>query len=282
MSTNDPEFYQAPKFTPESQQPPRQRGCFFYGCIIASILLVLALILIGVGGYLLYRMVNGWVDEYTATAPRDLPKVEMPDPERKALKDRVEAFRKAVDEGKSVEPLVLTSNDLNALIAEEPDLQGKVYVKVEGDELKGQISIPLEKLGLPMFKGRYLNGEADLKASFNNGILIVTLDSLEVNGKHLPDEFMTNLRQQNLAKDAYKDPKNAEMLRKVESMAIKDGKIIIRVRAKGAQANGQPAEKELPGEVLAPASTKKAAAPSAETPPATTRSQPAESPQPKR
>jgi hypothetical protein len=133
-----------------------------------------------------------------------------------------------------------------------------------------------------MFKGRYLNGEADLKASFDNGILIVTLDSLEVNGKHLPDEIMNGLRQQNLAKDAYKDPKNAEMLRKVDSMTIKDGKIIIRVRAKGAEANGQPAEKELPSEVLAPASTKKAAGALGKTPPAKTPSEPADAPTPKR
>ncbi len=43
---------------------------------------------------------------------------------------------------------------------------------------------------------------------------------------------MNEIRQQNLAKDAYKDPKNAEMLRKIESLEIKDGKIILKVRAK--------------------------------------------------
>ena len=42
------------------------------------------------------------------------------------------------------------------------------------------------------------------------------------------------MRQQNLAKDAYKDPKNAEMIRKLESLEIKDGKIILKVRAKPA------------------------------------------------
>ena len=37
-----------------------------------------------------------------------------------------------------------------------------------------------------MVKGRYLNGEADLKASLFDGVLIVTLDAIEVNGKKLP------------------------------------------------------------------------------------------------
>jgi len=250
MSTNDPEFYQAPKFTPESQQPPyqqpRQRGCFFYGCIIASILMVLVLIFIGLALFFTYRFATQMVEQYTAAAPRDLPKVEMPAEQRASLKKRVEEFRKAVEEGKAVEPLVLTSQDLNALIEEEPQLKGKVYLKIEGDKLKGQVSIPLEKIGLAMFRGRYLNGEADLKASLDNGILIVTLDALEVNGKSPPPEVMTKLREQNLAKDAYSNPKNAEMLRKVESMEIKDGKVIIKVRRKPAESTGKQAEKGLP------------------------------------
>jgi len=260
MSTNDPEFYQAPKFTPESHQPPyqqpRQRGCFFYGCIIASVLMVLMLIVTGLGVYFGYRFVTQLVEQYTATAPRELPKVEMLAEQRESLKKHVEEFRKAVEEGKAVEPLVLTSQDLNALIEEEPELKGRVYLKIEGDKLKGQVSIPLEKIGWAMLRGRYLNGEADLKASLDNGILIVTLDSLEVNGKSPPPEMMTKLREQNLAKDAYNNPKNAEMLRKVESMEIKDGKVIIRVRAKPAEATGKPAEKALPSQVLAPDSKK--------------------------
>jgi hypothetical protein len=43
---------------------------------------------------------------------------------------------------------------------------------------------------------------------------------------------MANLRQQNLAKDATKDPDNAEMIRRFESIEIKDGKIIIKPRPK--------------------------------------------------
>jgi hypothetical protein len=253
MSTNDPEFYQAPKFTPESQQPPyqqpRQRGCFFYGCIIATILMVMVLFLIGVGSYFLYRFVAHAIEQYTATAPQDLPKVEMPANQRESLKKRYEDFEKAVKEGKVVEPLVLTGDDLNVLIEEEPafaEFKGKVFLRIEGDKLKGQVSLPLEVFsqvpGLGMLKGRYLNGEADLKASLNDGVLIVTLDSMEVNGKRVPEEAMTNIRQENLAKDAYKNPKQAEVLRKLESLEIKDGKITIKVRAKPAEATGKAAE----------------------------------------
>ena len=160
MSTNDPEFYQTPKFSPEQYQaPPRQRGCFFYGCIIASVLALLMVILVGIARLRRLPLCSiRQVDEYTATAPEQLPTVEMPAEKRQALKDRVEAFRKAVDAGTAIEPLVLTSDDLNALIEENPELKGTVYVKIEGDEVKGRVSFPLDKLKLPftMVKGRYL------------------------------------------------------------------------------------------------------------------------------
>jgi hypothetical protein len=252
MSTNDPEFYQAPKFTPEQYQaPPRQRGCFFYGCIIASVLAVLMAILVGVVLFAGYRFLSGLVNDYTATAPEQLPKVEMPVEKRQTLQDRVKAFRKAVNDGTATEPLVLTGDDINALIDETAELKGTVYVKIEGDELKARVSIPLDKLPMPMFKGRYLNGEADLKASLFDGELIVHIDAIEVNGKRPPEAVMTDVRKQNFAKDIAKDPDNAAMLRKLESLEIKDGKIILKVRAKQGATRTEPSSKAaLPAEAL--------------------------------
>jgi hypothetical protein len=254
MSTRDTEFYDAPKFTPESYEPPRQRGCFFYGCIIASVLAVLLMVAVGLGFYFLYRALGRLVEEYTATAPRELPKVEIPSEERESVKERFDAFRHAIDSGTPTEPLVLTADDLNALIEERTDLKGKVFVTIEGDKLKGQVSIPLEALGLAMFRGRYLNGEAELKVSLSNGALFITLESIEVNGKRPPEEFLTQLRQQNMAKDAYKNPKNAEQIRKLESIEIKDGKIVIKARAKDKTAlpDAADSQKDLPDDVLAP------------------------------
>ena len=253
MSTNDPEFYQAPKFTPEQYQaPPRQRGCFFYGCIIASVLALLMAILIGILAFVGYRALSGLVNEYTATEPEQLPKVEMPAEKRQELKDRVEAFRKAVNEGKATEPLVLTGDDLNVLIDDNAELKGTIFVKIEGDELKGRVSIPLDKLPLPMFKGRYLNGEASLKASFFDGELIVHMEEIEVKGKKPPEDAMKGFRQQNLAKDLFKDPENAKMLRKLESLEIKDGKIIVKVKAKSDAAPSPTSKTTAPAEKATP------------------------------
>ena len=108
MSTNDPEFYQAPKFTPEPSAGAASP---------ARLLLLRVHHRQRSGGadgdprgdrrlLRLTAALNQLVEEYTATAPRELPKVEMPAEQRQALKDRVEAFRKAVEAGTPTEPLV--------------------------------------------------------------------------------------------------------------------------------------------------------------------------------
>ncbi len=272
MASYDPEFYQAPKFSAEyDESRPKQRGCFFYGCVISSILAVLLLIALAVSAFFLMRFFSNFVEEWTSPTPMVLPRLEIPEEDRQSVRQRVDEFRKAFDEGTAVEPLVLTSDDLNALIEESEDVRGKVVAKIVGDKLKAQVSIPLDRLGLGigMLKGRYLNGEAELKASLSNGVLVVTLDSVEVNGKRPPDQLLQDLRNQNLARDVYKNPKNAEMIRRFESLEIKDGKIILMPRP-GASRKESPhsEDEENPPAAEAPRENPPAAKAPGENPPA--------------
>ncbi len=257
MSTSNPDFFEAQKFSPETYgQPPRERGCFFYGCLFASIIALLVLIAAGVAGYFLYRATDRFVQEYTSTEPRELPKVELPAEERRSLEDRVESFKKALEAREPTEPLVLTGDDINAWIESHTELKGKVYVSLEGDKVKAKISLPLSDIiDIGMTRGRYLNGEAELKASLQDGIPIVTIQTIEVNGKQPPEAFQAQLRGQNLLKDIYRNPENAEQLRRLESVEIKDGRMIIKARAKKEGPDTKPASasKDLPVQVLAPA-----------------------------
>ena len=225
-----------------STTPPTQakkRGCFFYGCLTTVILVIV----VGIAGFLAVnyglKKINALIEQYTEASPATLPAVQMPKSEYDELDKRVAAFQQAVDAGKPVEPLVLTADELNALIANSPGMKGfkgKVYITIDGDQVKGQVSVPLSDLGaapgLSKLKGRYLNGSAAMKASLDNGVLIVTMQSVQIKGQSLPESIMTQLRAQNLAQDAYRDPKNAATLRKFQSIEIKDGKIIIKARAK--------------------------------------------------
>src|SRR4051794_11189385 len=97
---------------------PRQRGCFFYGCLIASILAILLLVGMGILGYTAYRYFINTAKQYTDTRPTPLPAVEMPAEQVKDLHARVDAFKAALDAGKPSEPLVLTADELNALVSD--------------------------------------------------------------------------------------------------------------------------------------------------------------------
>jgi hypothetical protein len=274
MASSRTDFSDYQKIAPPYDEPPRQRGCFFYGCIIAAVLSLLLLIAIGVIFFVLYRWLGNVVEEYTATAPSELPKVEMPAEQRATLKERVEAFRAAIKEGRPTEPLVLTADELNALIQDNPDLNGKVFVAIDDDKLKGKVSIPLSQLPmLGLTQGRFLNGEAELKVSLQEGILLVTLESIEVNGKQLPEQLMTSLRNQNLAKDAYKDQRNADEIRKFQSIEIKDGKLTIKARdhtkaEEDGKSDGSPRIETRDGKVIVhPPEEKPAPSTKAEPPP---------------
>ncbi len=210
--------------------PPirKKRGCLFYLCITFAVLVLLGCLAV----FLTVRFIKGQIAAYTDSAPMSLPKVEMSDADYKRLDQRVKSFADAIEAGKAGGPLVLTEQDVNALLvksANAAELADKVHVSLSGSEVKGQVSIPLNGLGW-IGKGRYLNGEAAFKVSLDNGVLIVTAKEIKVKGKALPEKFMSQLRQENLAQDAYKNPKNAETIRKLDAIEVKDGRVIITPR----------------------------------------------------
>ena len=211
---------------PMPQAPhPNKHGCFFYGCLTTLVLLIV----LAVGGYLTYRYLVDRAMAYTQSAPMALPKVDLPPKELAALQARADKFFDAIEKQNEQAVLVLNEKELNALIGSADtarQFKDSIYLSIEGDQIKGQISLPLEKF-LSSFKGRYLNGEAAIKVSLANGVLIVTMQSVKVGNKAVPEEAMQTLRQQNLAKDAYKDVRTAEKIRKLESITVKDGSIIV-------------------------------------------------------
>ena len=208
----------------------RGRGCFLYGCLIA-VLLGLGVL---VGGYFTVRhYVNKFVDRYTDTTPMALPTLDLTPTEIHDATARLDAFKQAIVAGTNGPALSLGNRELNALVAGAPDfadLKDRVYLSIEGDTLKGQVSVPLDKLPIGRVKGRYLNGAAGIKVSLDNGVLLVTLDSLQVKGRELPEEVMSQLRRNNLAKDLYGKPETAEVLRHLERIEVHDGKLVITPR----------------------------------------------------
>ena len=206
----------------------KRRGCLFYGCLT---MVVLALLLC-VAAYFTVRLVKNQIYSWTDSAPVKLPKVEMTENEFSALSQRVKAFSDAMDQGKAAVPLVLTDRDINALIARAPngrDWADKIHVSLDGDQIKGQVSFPLDQL-VPFGKGRYLNGEATLRVSLENGVLHVTVQEVKARGKALPEVFMKEMRKQDFAQQVLQDPKSAEAVKKLESIQVQDSRLTIKAR----------------------------------------------------
>ena len=241
------EFRQQQQFQQQPPDEPKKRGCLFYGCLGAIVLLLLMLVLIGSCGYMGYRSYMNIVQSYTDTAPQPLPMNNSTPEQQQAVDARVQAFDQKVTAGEPTQPLVLTADDLNAIVASKPELRDRVFLTIDDDKIKGEVSIPLDKMNLPAFlglKGRYLNGKGAFKIALANGQLYVTLDSLEVRGEQVPESAMAQLRVKNLAEEYNKDPKNREALSKYDSLTVDDGKVTITASPKNAPPADAAAEAE--------------------------------------
>jgi hypothetical protein len=214
------------------EEPKKGHGCFFYGCITAIVLSLLLVIGIGVITYVTYRYVAKKVEEYTDTKPVTLPVVELPKGEMDALHERLDRFKEAVKTGKTSETIVLTADEINALFQENPELRGTVFVSIDGDKVTGKISLPLSKIKMGLFQGRYLNGSATLRVSLKDRELDVRADEITVKGQPIPASFMDQLRNKNLAEDSLNDRDTREAVSKLDSIEIKDGKIIAKSHAR--------------------------------------------------
>ncbi|HKS38354.1 MAG TPA: hypothetical protein VJW76_14265, partial [Verrucomicrobiae bacterium] len=185
---------------PVPPQKTKGRGCFFYGCLT----MVILFLVVAIGGYFAVRAaVNSFVAKYTDTKPMELPKVELSKTEMEELDKRLATFKEGVEADKSVSALALSADEINALIQRNAEAKNKFSIGFEDDQVKGKISLPLGELKIPIIgrwlKGRYLNGTAGLKPTLQNGVLIVTLQSVEVNGQTIPADILAGLKNRNLA-----------------------------------------------------------------------------------
>ena len=210
--------------------PPKpRRGCLFYGCLTCLVCFIAILLAGLIGLHQLKKMLY----EYTDDQPMPLPQVQVSPAEAQEIRNRVDSFRDAVQTGRSTAPLELTADQINALLATDPDLKdvrGKIFVSIEGDRLKGQVSVPFTDLGLDRFRGRYLNGTSTFAVHFQNGFLDVRADEIVVKGKPLPKTYMDAIHKQNLAAGANENPRSSAGLNHLQSIEVKEGKLILMPR----------------------------------------------------
>lgn len=210
----------------QAQSPPKSsRSCCLWGCL--GMFLLMVLLVVG-GGFGTYWWLQAQLNRYTADAPADLPIVELPEGELTEIQARIDTFKETIEAGETPEDLVLTAEELNALITQDDEMRGRVYVTIEDGEITGDVSIPVDFI--PGGKGRFFNASATFDVSLENGVLIVTIEDAEVKGEKLPQQFIDGMSKENLAKEAYKDPEVAATLGRIESITIEQDKIILKPR----------------------------------------------------
>lgn len=251
------------------QNKSSSAGCFFWGCLIVVLLLIVGAVALGLGGYWLFTSYTVQLEKYTSETPAEIPTVEMSEEEMQKLHERIESFKSTVQQGETATPagqgepgeqeptgeaanesggqadgqaegqadgaaakppseLVLTADEINALIAEQKELRGRAHVRIEEGTIRGEVSIPTDML--PRGEGRYFNASAIFDVSMEDGILIVRITDATVKGEPVPGPILEAFRQQNLARDLYQDPKNARLLRKFESVSVEDDQIVMKLR----------------------------------------------------
>jgi hypothetical protein len=207
--------------------PPAKRGCLFYGLLTLAIGGFLLLLAVGFAVYAFKQASQRWVQDYTDAAPALIEKVEYTPAQMEALRAKWAAFQEAMDRDRADE-LALNAEDLNALIYEDQALRGRLFVHIDGERLKGEVSIPLEDLGPFKLQGRYLNGAATFKVGSTNGGFDVRLDDVKVKTRPLPRAVLSELRKQNLAQNVQKDPKLKFRVAKLGSVVVTNGQVILR------------------------------------------------------
>lgn len=198
------------------EQPKSSQSCWLYGCLGSIALFGLLIVCGGLGTY---WFVNNQFQKYTSAEAAELPVVEIDEAQLAELESRVEGFKTAVEADTTPAELVLTADELNAMIASHDDLRGRVYVKIADGQVSGDVSVPVG--------GRYFNGSATFDVVLVNGVLFVNLKAATIKGEPVPDVAIEAIGKENLAKDVNNNPEVAKIIKSLESIRIEGDKIIL-------------------------------------------------------
>lgn len=230
----------SPDVQPSAPSPSKGRGCWFWGCLLSTLLLVL----VGIGGYFVFTRIKAWaIDQaelYTELEQRELPQSNMSEAEVAVVQDQLESWMTAREQGESTEPLSLTGDQLNGLLRHDARFAGlrdMCYVHLDDDLLRAQVSLPLDAIldelpftGLERLRGRFLNGDLALSLRLEHGIWHLHLVDLLVRGQALPPAVSSQLKAQNLLEDQHRNQELNKIAERFERIWIERGALHLQLR----------------------------------------------------
>src|SRR5437763_1342713 len=216
------------------EAPPRRKGlgCFARGCLI---LLTFAIVL-AIAGFAglywgLHRNSTLFYGSYwlaktrsLAEAPTPVPKFNASDQQIQLVQERWQDFEQKARAGQAAE-IELTADDINSLIATTGNARGKVFVSIDGNQLRLQASVPIgEFLGRP---GYYFNGDVIIELLGVPSLDGPRFSRITIYREQVPTDFLEWKYRSRHLREYLADQRNAY---EIGTMEIRDGKVILRSR----------------------------------------------------
>jgi hypothetical protein len=216
------------------EAPPQRKGlgCFARGCLILSIF-ALVLAIAGFAGLYwgLHRHSALFYGSYWLAKTRSLaetatlvPEFNASDQQIQLVKERWEEFEQKTRAGQPAE-IELSADDINALIAATDGARGKVFVSIDGNQLRLQASVPIGGfLGRP---GYYFNGDVVIELKGAQSLDNPQFSRITINGEQVPTDFLNWKYRSRQLREYLADHGNAYDIGAIE---IRDGKVFLRSR----------------------------------------------------
>ncbi len=216
------------------EPPPRSKslGCFARGCLTLSIFAIVLAIAGSAGLYWgLHRNSALFYGSYwlaktlsLAQAPTPVPEFNASEQQIQLVQERWQDFEQKTRAGQAAE-IELSADDINALIATSEDARGKVFVSIDGNQLRLQASVPIGVfLGRP---GYYFNGDVIIELKGVQPLDNPRFNRITINGEQVPTDLLGWKYRYRQLREYLDDQGNAY---EVGTIEIRDGKVILRSR----------------------------------------------------
>ena len=217
----------------------RGLGCVPTGCII--VVIILMLLGVGIGG--MAWLISQGGQAFFSEQSQITRAAEATDEQYQAVLAKLAPFGQAMNGGHAA-TVEITPDDLNVLVSRSPQFdffKHKLFLEAKDDHLGADVSLPVNP---DSPKPVYFNGRVSLDASYaSNGfaLLLRRIDPLDpgkantrfasfLNSRFMLEGFSRQLSQilnEGLRQQARKDPAAADLLRKLRTVVVDKGNLVI-------------------------------------------------------
>jgi hypothetical protein len=203
------------------EPPPQQgMGCVGKGCIILFAFFLFLCLAFAGGTYLAVRYLR---TSYFVSSQTPLPATTATQEEQQLAKEKWDNFERG-ERAHEARRIEMTADELNALIASEPDLRGKGYVTIDDDTARLKVSMSLDKV--KMLRGRYINAECAVQSAPDGDPSQARFTEILVNGKPVGQDVLNWRGPWGFRRYVEEWTSRG----KIKTFEIRDGKVILESR----------------------------------------------------